>query len=91
MAIPTDYRVVVDVTSFEAGPDGTVALDARWLLIETDETQGHFMHDSCIRKSAADVGDYSALVSAKNDALADLSREIAQAIKALQAKASGDE
>jgi uncharacterized lipoprotein YmbA len=89
MAMEAAYRVAVDVTSFEAGPDGTVSLDARWVLIKNDKAQGHLMHNSCIRKPIDDVDDFSALVSAKSDALADLSREIAEAIKALDAKASG--
>jgi uncharacterized lipoprotein YmbA len=89
MAMPAAYRVAVDVTSFEAGPDGTVSLDARWVLIKNDEARAHLMNNSCIRKPTEDAEDYAELVSAKSDALEDLSREIAETITALEAKASG--
>jgi uncharacterized lipoprotein YmbA len=87
-AMPTVYRVEVDVTRFEGGPDGTVTLDARWTLFKTLGNQMILMQNSFIRKPVGEEDDFAALVSAKSDALGDLSREIAEAITAQETKAS---
>jgi uncharacterized lipoprotein YmbA len=87
-AAPMAYRVVVDVVRFEGGPDGTVVLDARWSLSKRSGDQAVHTRNSCIRKSFGGVDDYAALVSAKSEALGDLSREIADGITALESKTS---
>ena len=87
-AVPTAYRVEVDVTRFEGGPDGTVTLDACWALFKAEDNQLLLMKKSCIRKPAGEEEDYAALVSAKSDALGDLSREIAESITTQEAKVS---
>lgn len=87
-AVPTVYRVEVDVTRFEGGPDGSVTLDARWTLFKTLGNQMILMQNSYIRKPAGEEDDFAALVSAKSDALGDLSREIAESITTQEAKVS---
>jgi hypothetical protein len=87
-AVPTAYRVEVDVTRFESGPEGIVSLDACWALFKAKDNQLLLMQNSCIRKPAGDEKNYAALVSAKSDALGDLSREIAESIKDYEASAS---
>jgi hypothetical protein len=48
------------------------------------------MHRACIRKNLEEEDDYTALVAAQSDALADLSREIAETITALEGETSKD-
>lgn len=85
---PLAYRVAVDVMRFEGGPDGTVTLDAGWTLFKGTQDQAIHVQKSRVVTHAGEDEDYSALVSAKSDALGDLSREIADTIKDLEAKAS---
>ena len=54
------------------------------MLVGSGESRAIHMHDSCIRKPAGEEDDYAAMVAAKSEALGDLSREIAEAIKALK-------
>lgn len=78
-----DCRVQVDVLRFEADSHGAVTLDARWTLRKSDGWK-------TVRRSRfeqpVDGDGYQAIVSAQSDVLAELSREIADAI----AKATTD-
>lgn len=82
-AMPLDYRVSVDVMRFEGGPDGNVTLNARWILYKGEGKEMLLMKKSSISKAAGEPGDYEALVSAKSDALGELSEKIAETIKAM--------
>jgi uncharacterized lipoprotein YmbA len=88
-SMPPDFRVAVDVTRFESGPDRTVTLNARWTLFKGDGKELLLMRKSSISKPTGEKADFEALVSAKSDALGDLSREIAETIATLEAKTSG--
>jgi len=77
-----DYQIAVDVLQFDGTMGGEAVLVARWSLLGDDETtvvttkKTHVTHHPTSQ-------DYEALVEAMSQNLEDLSREIAEAIKAL--------
>ena len=80
-----DYQIVVDVLQFDGTRGGEAVLAARWSLLGEDEQtvlttkKTHVTHHPTSQ-------DYEALVEAMSQNLEDLSREIAEAIKALPPK-----
>lgn len=82
---PVDYQIVVDVLQFDGTRGGEATLAARWSLLGGDEQtvfttrKTHVTHISTSQ-------NYAALVEAMCQNLEDLSREIAEAIKALLPK-----
>ena len=79
---PIDYRVAVEVTRFEAKTGGNALLVARWSVLGKDGKKVLLTRKSSFSKPA-DARDYKATVSAMNQTIEDLSREIAKAIKAI--------
>ena len=79
---PIDYRVVVEITRFEATTDGKTSLVARWNILGKDGKKILLRRRSSFNESAK-ARNYKAKVSAMNRTLENLSREIAQAIKTL--------
>ena len=75
-----DFRVAVDVARFEAGPGNTVNLSARWTLYGEGGKKPLLMRKSDISKPMPEESGYEAIVYAKSEALAELSREIASSI-----------
>lgn len=84
-----DYQVTVDVTHFSGSTGGNVSLRARWRIYgENGKTEilGKFSNLS----ETATGRDIAAIVSAQSLTVVNLSREIAEAIKALsQGRAAG--
>jgi hypothetical protein len=74
-----DYQVVVTVSRFHGLSDGTVALSAQWQVKEGADGKVVARKRATIHKAIEGQG-YSALVAAHSNALADLSREIAEAV-----------
>lgn len=83
---PIDYQVPVEVTRFEGGVDGKIALIARWSIIRRDGNTVLLTRKSLFSEPA-DPRDYEATVSAMSRTVADLSHEIAAEIKAVSQKA----
>jgi hypothetical protein len=77
-AIPVDFRVKVDVKSFEQQPDGRVLLAAAWDLSD-GEGKIHRREESRIKTDVSGEG-YQAVVLAMNGALAELSEDLAKAV-----------
>jgi len=77
-----DYQIPVDVIRFDGPLGGDVALIARWAIIEGKERKLVFTHKSTIIEPSGAKG-YEAMVAADSRALEKLSREIAEAIRAL--------
>jgi uncharacterized lipoprotein YmbA len=75
-----DYRVSLRVYRFERGPDGGVSLHAGWTLVAGKGTRVLTARRSDIDQPTADRS-YAAVVNSMSDALAELSREIATAIR----------
>ncbi len=83
---PIDYQVAVEVTRFEGYADGHSSLMARWNIVGADGKKELLARQSSFT-ARADANDYESRVSALSRTVADLSREIATAIKALSPKA----
>lgn len=76
-----DYRVTIEVLHFERRPDGHVALDARWAVLDAEGAEITPVRLSRITASAEEM-NYEALAAAMSATVESLSREIASAISA---------
>jgi uncharacterized lipoprotein YmbA len=85
LGVDADYRVFVDVRSFNSTLGEAAAIDAMWTVrrMKDKKTQSG---RTLARESAAD-GSYQALAAAHSQAAAKMSRDIADAIAALQREA----
>lgn len=84
-ATPVDYQIVVEVVQFEATRGGEAVLVARWSLLGGEEhTVLTTTHTQVTHPPTSQ--DYEAVVEAMSRNLADLSREIAEAITTLPPK-----
>ena len=88
-SIPSDFNVTVDVTRFDGMPGEKADLRARWSVL--DENREKVLHEKHTVLSRPTENDgLEALIAAESHTLADLSREIAEAIKTLaEAKKKG--
>lgn len=78
--LDADYRVQLDIERFEMSVGEDVALDALWSIRRTGDDVPKTGR-STVREPAGGAG-YDVLVAAQSRALAVLSRDIAQAIRA---------
>jgi uncharacterized lipoprotein YmbA len=76
-----DYRVVLDVDRFDAGPDDHVVLDVAWALHRGMSATWIAGGHRAIRVPVQG-NDYPAIVTAMSQAVDQLSREIAPHLKA---------
>ena len=79
-AASLDYRVAVDVIRFEGAPGGEVELVARWMVLGSEGDEIAPMKKSSLVVRANSPG-YDGLAAAMSQAIADLSRHIAAAIR----------
>jgi uncharacterized lipoprotein YmbA len=77
-----DYNVTVDVNQFDGIPGGKTHLRARWVILDKTRKKVLFEKHSLLNQSTKD-DSIEAMVAAQSRTVADLSREIAEAIKAL--------
>jgi hypothetical protein len=78
-----DYRVVVEVRTFESTPGKSAALDAVWTVRRVKDGKSQTGRTSA-RETVAESG-YDALAAAHSRAVAKMSQDIAGATQALQA------
>ncbi len=78
--IPLDYRVQVEIPTFEQGPDGAVELIAVWQVFKGDDYGLLSMRKSIIHQPVSGEG-YDAIVAAMSTALGELSRRITAEIR----------
>lgn len=85
LGVDADYRVFVDVRNFDSTLGEAAAIDAMWTVrrMKDKKTQSG---RTVARESTAD-GSYQALAAAHSQAAAKVSRDIADAIAALQREA----
>ena len=76
-----DYRVAIEVQRFESAPGEAATLNAVWIVRRTKEGRAHTGRTT-VREPALDKG-YDALVAAHSRALAHMSQDIADAVRAL--------
>ncbi len=82
-----DYQVTIEVLRFESNTQGNVQLSARWEILDTNKRLSLQAGESGItRQPTAPSTDAS--VAALSEALADLSREIANAVSAVDGQKS---
>jgi uncharacterized lipoprotein YmbA len=77
-----DYNVTVNVTRFDGTPGGKTNLRARWGILDKTRKKILFEKHSLLSQTT-DGDSVEAMVAAQSRTVADLSREIAVAIKAL--------
>jgi uncharacterized lipoprotein YmbA len=78
-----DYRVVVDVQRFESAPGESATVEALWSVHRGADGQART--GSSVVREATDGKGYDALAAAHARALAQMSEQIADAIRALNA------
>ena len=76
-----DYRVAIEVQTFESAPGDAATLNAVWLVRRTRDGKSETGRTST-REPATDKG-YDALAAAHSRALSRMSQDIADAIRAL--------
>jgi uncharacterized lipoprotein YmbA len=81
-AISFDYNVTVDVTRFDGMPGQKADLRARWAILDKNRNKMLFEKHTVLNQPTENDG-LEALIAAESRTLADLSREIAEAIKTL--------
>jgi uncharacterized lipoprotein YmbA len=80
LAVPIDYQVTVDVVRCDGRLGDAAWLEARWSIFQGPEKKLLKMHRSSLREPVTGA-DYAALVAAQSRAVAQLSQEIAAAIR----------
>jgi len=84
-AMSFDFNVTVNVTRFDGMPGEKADLRARWGILDKTRKKMLFENHSVLSQSTEN-DSMEALIAAESRNLADLSREIAEAIKTLAAK-----
>ena len=80
------YRIFLDVHRFDGNPGDQIVLDVTCTITDREGRRSLFVQKSRIEESVPEK-DFEAFVSAKNRAIATLSRELAQIIIKLEAGA----
>lgn len=75
-----ECEVAVSMARFERGADGLVALEARWIVSQGEESVAR---RSSIRREVGGEGSFADIATTQSKALEDLSREIAEAIRGM--------
>lgn len=81
-----NYQVAIEVLRFESNSQGEVLLSARWEILDTEKRTPLLSEESAITHQASGRSTDTA-VAALSDAVADLSREIANAFQVVTARA----
>jgi uncharacterized lipoprotein YmbA len=81
-AMKFDFNVTVNVTRLDGIPGGIADLRARWGILDKNRKEMLFDHHSVLSQPTKD-DSLEALIAAESRTVADLSREIAEAIKTL--------
>jgi uncharacterized lipoprotein YmbA len=83
---PADYRVAIEVQTFVSEPGEAATLNAVWIVRRTKDGKTETGR-TALREPASDKG-YDSLVAAHSRALARMSQDIADALRALDRAAS---
>ena len=81
LSADADYRAAIEVQRFDSAPGGAATLDAVWTVSRTKDGKSQTGRTT-VREPTPDKG-YDALAAAHSRALARLSRDIAEAVRAL--------
>ncbi len=80
--IPLEYQIVVNITRFEGLPGGDVMLKADWTILGGKEKKVILMDEVSFNEQT-DGKYYDSLIAAKSRVMANLSRDIAAALKTI--------
>jgi uncharacterized lipoprotein YmbA len=80
--VDADYRAAIEVQRFESAPGEAAMLDAVWTVSRIKDGKSQTGRTT-VREAASDKG-YDALAAAHSRGLERLSREIADAVRALE-------
>ena len=83
-----DFNVTVNVTRFDGMPGGNADLRARWAILDKNRKKMLF-ESHTVLSQPTENDSMEALIAAESRTLADLSREIAEAIKTLATRKAG--
>ena len=83
--VEADYRVAIEVQSFESAPGDAATLNAVWVVRRTKDGKTETGRTT-VREPTAEKG-YDALAAAHSRALARMSRDVADAIRTLERNA----
>jgi len=78
----TDYRIALDIRTFDGALDGEVSLDVSWSVIE-DRSGRVVLTGQAGYRSFSSAADYDAYAAALSDTLVQLGDDLAAAIKGL--------
>jgi uncharacterized lipoprotein YmbA len=78
---PADYHVAIEVQSFESAPGDAATLNAVWIVRRTKDGKSETGRTTL--REPTTQGGYEALAAAHSRALARMSQDIAEAIRAL--------
>jgi len=78
-----DYRLVGEVTRFDANLSGRVVLDIQWAISATTEQGAELIRRTKYETQAARSDDPAIVASAMNDALAMFSRDVVSELKVI--------
>ncbi len=81
LSAAADYRAAIEVQRFDSAPGEAATLDAVWTVSRTKDGKSRTGRTT-VRETAADKS-YDALAAAHSRAVARLSRDIADAVRAL--------
>ena len=82
LSADTDYRAAIDVQRFESTPGEAAILDAVWTVRRTKDSKAETGRTTL--REIVQEKSYDALAAAHSRALARLSRDIADAVRALE-------
>jgi hypothetical protein len=80
-----DYRVAVDIQRFESAPGDAATVEALWTVSAAKDKGGAPRSGRSLAREPVQGKDYDALVAAHGRALASISRDIAEAVRAARA------
>jgi uncharacterized lipoprotein YmbA len=81
-AVPVDYRTAIEVQRFESAPGQAATLDAVWVV--SRDADGRSRTGRTTARETVPDGSYEALAAAHSRAVARLSQDIADAVRALR-------
>jgi uncharacterized lipoprotein YmbA len=84
-----DYRVTVDIQRFESTPGEAATIEALWTVSAAKGKGGAPRSGRSLAREPTQGRDFSALVAAHGRALASISRDIAEAVRAARAAGGG--
>ena len=87
-SIPVAYQVIIDVSRFDGDPEDEVVLRARWAILG-DNGETMLLKQQSVLNEPSKGDTIVEMVAAQSRLVAKLSRNIAEALKILEEKRSG--